>query len=123
MSANPLLRRVQARAIPVSEELHQALLRQEQLFVERFGRLPANYDPLFFDPHATDGAPHPDQQSLEVMARALEHSGVAAHLVYAFRTTNRLVTTLNLTTVPDALVQSWNAAIEQYRARQRQGHR
>ncbi len=48
---------VAQREVTMSPELREALLKQREAFIQKFGRPPRLTEPVFFDPHADDPQP------------------------------------------------------------------
>ena len=80
------------RVVSMSPEVADALARQRQRFIEKFGREPGPEDPVFFDPNAGRPIPMVDWDEVEKEFEiALEKTGADPAFAYAFKKTGRLV--------------------------------
>jgi hypothetical protein len=100
------------KSVPISPEVADVLQQQRQRFVERHGREPGPDDPVFFD------LPHPEHLEA-MMVEDMKAAGIDPALIYAFEKTGRLVTEQNQHLLPDAALDEWQAAIEEYEAKHR----
>ena len=107
-------RRARHREVPLTPDVHEALLRQREAFIEKFGREPGPDDPVFFDPDADE----PQELELERyekdLADAMAAAGIDPRLIYASRKTGLLVTEENLDKLPAETLEEWNAALDEY---------
>ena len=109
------LRRKNAdREIPINSEVQEALLRQRELFVEKFGREPGPDDPVFFDPDADTPQEIDPEKVTKLMTEAMAAAGLDPALTYAYRQTGMLVTEQNYDTLPADVREEWDAAIAEY---------
>jgi hypothetical protein len=88
------------------------LEQQRQKFVEKFGREPGPDDQIFFD------MPHPEHIE-HITVEAMKEAGFDPAIIYAYEKTGRLVTEDNQNLLSDAELDEWQAAIEEYEAKQR----
>ena len=109
------LRRKNAdREIPINSEVQEALLRQRELFVEKFDREPGPDDPVFFDPDADTPQEIDPEKVTKLMTEAMAAAGLDPALTYAYRQTGMLVTEQNYDTLPADVREEWDAAIAEY---------
>src|SRR6266478_3365565 len=88
----------------------EILKEQREKFVAKFGREPGPNDPIFFDMPPTE---HIEHQTVEAMKKA----GIDPAIIYAFEKTGRLVTEDNQHLLSDVDLDEWQAAIEEYQAK------
>jgi hypothetical protein len=98
-----------AHELPIGPELGEILQRQREKFIARYGREPGPDDPIFFD------APS-DEEYDAAVTKAMEQTGVAPAVIYAFRKTGRLITAENAKFVPAAALEAWRHATDEYDA-------
>lgn len=99
--------------VPLSGEAMSILEEQRRKFVAKFGREPGPDEPIFFD------APPVEHLEAE-MVLAMKKAGVDPALIYAFEKTNGLlVTEQNKQLISEADLEAWNAAIDEYEAKDR----
>jgi hypothetical protein len=92
---------------PMSEGLAEILEGQRQKFLDKYGREPGANDPVFFDLPPLEQIEHQTVQ-------AMKQAGIDPALIYAYEKTGRLVTEQNQHLLPDAALDEWQAAIEEY---------
>jgi SEC-C motif len=96
--------------VPLTDEAVDILEEQRRKFVSKFGREPGPDEPIFFD------APPVEHLEAE-MVQAMKKAGVDPAIIYAFEKTNGLlVTEQNQHLIPEADLEAWNAAIDEYEA-------
>jgi hypothetical protein len=104
-------------SVPMTPRMREALERQREAFKAKFGREPSPNDPVFFDPTAD----HPKEINAEwmdtKMSEAMRRAGIPEDKIYAWEKTGFIVTKDSPHTDED--IAEWNAAIEEYWARQR----
>ncbi len=94
------------REVPLTPDVQEALRRQREAFIEKFGREPGPDDPVFFDPDA-DEPRELDLESYEKdLAEAMAAADIDPRLIYASRKTGLLVTEENLDRRPRAGLRS-----------------
>ena len=102
------------REIPINSEVQEALLRQRELFVEKFGREPGPDDPVFFDPDADTPQEIDPEKVTKLMTEAMAAAGLDPALIYAYRQTGLLVTEQAYDSLPAEVREEWDAAIAEY---------
>jgi len=100
------------KSISVSQEMVELLEEQRQKFIQKYGREPGPHDPVFFD------MPHPEQVE-HMTVQAMKEAGLDPAFIYAYEKTGRVVTEDNLHLLSEADLAEWDAAIEEYEAKQR----
>ncbi len=101
-----------SRSIPMSAEVADLLEEQRQRFIARYGREPGPDDPVFFD------LPPVEQIEFQTV-QAMHKAGIDPAIIYAYeKTGGLLVTEANRHLIPDKDLAEWQAAIDEYRARQ-----
>ena len=80
----------------MSPEDHQAMLRQRERFIDKFGRKPSPGDPVFFDPDADEPTPPREEKIDQAFSQAVKQAGAPPELAYAFAKTGLLVTEENI---------------------------
>lgn len=103
----------QTRAIPISDDICQAMLEQRQLFLEKFGREPGPDDPLFFDPDADTPQPINEEKLRSEIVEALSEAGIDPVLVYAYHKTGLLVSEDNVHLLSAEDLEEWRQAVEE----------
>jgi hypothetical protein len=98
------------QSTPMSPEVREALEQLRQAFVAKHGREPGPDDPLF------PAVPHPEHLEA-MMVEDMRAAGLHPALIYAFEQTGLLVTEENQHLIPDEDLAEWDAAIEEYEAR------
>jgi hypothetical protein len=92
----------------------EALRKQRQAFIEKFGREPGPNDPVFFDP-AADTPTFLNEEAVRAqMLRAMQKAEIPPHLVYAFAKTGFIVGDEGYKNMMPADHAAYNAAIEEY---------
>jgi hypothetical protein len=99
------------KSIPFAEDLAEVIEEQRQKFVEQHGREPGPDDSLFFDMPPLEHAEH-------FMVQAMEQAGLHPAFVYAFEKTGLIVTEENQNLLSEKDLAEWEAAIQEYEARQ-----
>ena len=107
---------MQHREVPLTPDAHEALLRQREAFIEKFGREPGPDDPVFFDPDADTPQPLDLERYEKDLADAMAAAGIDPRLIYASRKTGLLVTEENLDKLPAEVLEEWNAARDELKA-------
>jgi hypothetical protein len=97
----------QTRAIPISDDICQAMLEQRQLFLEKFD------DPLFFDPDADTPQPINEEKLRSDIVEALSEAGIDPVLVYAYHKTGLLVSEDNVHLLSAEDLEEWRQAVEE----------
>jgi hypothetical protein len=100
------------KSVPISEEMAELLQEQRQKYIEKHGREPGPDDKIFFD------MPHPEHLE-HMMVEDMKKAGINPAIIYAFEKTGRLVTEDNQNLLSDADLDEWQAAIDEYEAKQR----
>jgi hypothetical protein len=114
MRKKPKTKGKRPRTIPLSQESRAALQSQLGRFREKFGREPGPDDPIFFDPNADTPQPIDEAVINEEMVKAMNAAGIRPSLIYAWNKTGLLVTEENRHLIPEADLEEWQAAIEEY---------
>ena len=100
-------------------EIEQTLAELFCGFREKFGRDPRTNDPVFFDPHADEPAPLPEEarnQMWERLADAMVCQGeMTAETAYAMKKTGLLVTEQTEHLLSQAQRDAWRSALEDFR--------
>lgn len=99
------------KSIPMSSEVSEILDRQKQKFIDKYGREPGPDDPVFFDMP-------PLEQIEHKMVQAMHEAGLDPAFIYAFEKTGLLVTEQNQQLMSDQDLAQWQAAIDEYQAKQ-----
>ena len=99
------------RSTSISPEVAAILQEQRQKFIAKHGREPGPDDPVFFD------LPHPEHLE-HMMVEDMKAAGIDPAIIYAFEKTGRLVTEQNQHLLPENDLAEWDAAIEEYEAKQ-----
>jgi hypothetical protein len=102
----------------MTPRVREALEQQRTAFKAKFCREPGPRDPVFFDPNADTPRPLHREQTETVVSEAMHEAGVGEDIIYAWEKAGFILTATNPHT--DEQVAEWNAAIEEYWARQ--GH-
>jgi len=97
-------------------KLVELLKRQEQRFIEIFGRPPGPADPVFFDPLADEPQPMIDEVVDQHLLEGMHRAGIHPALIYAYQKTGRLVAQENQKFLSRADRQAWQDAIDQWYA-------
>ena len=95
----------------MTPEMREALEQLRQAFLGEHGREPGPGDLLFPD------LPHPEHLEAR-MVEDMKAAGLDPAFIYAFEKTGLLVTEQNQHLIPDADLAEWDAAIEEYEAKQ-----
>ncbi len=103
----------------MSPEVHQAMLRQRERFIDKFGREPGPGDPVFFDPDADKPAPLREEKIDQALSEAVKLAGTPPELAYAFAKTGLLVTEKNIGLLSEEDLKEWQEAVKEYRRRKR----
>ncbi len=98
------------KAVPVSNELAEALEEQKQRFIRQFGREPGPDDNLFFDAPPLEHMEH-------YMVQAMKQAGIDPAVIFAFEQTGLLITQENQHLISDRDRAEWEAAVLEYRVR------
>ncbi len=101
------------KSIPMSDELAAVIEEQKRKFIEKHGREPGPDDKLFFDSPPLEHVEH-------FMVEAMKQAGLDPAIVYAFEKTGMLVTEANEHLISDKDRAEWEAAVGEYRAKQRE---
>ena len=109
-------KRRRSRKVPLDAELARLLRRQEQSFIEKFGRLPGPEDPVCFDPHAPEPQPMIDEAVDPHLLEAMHKASIRPALIYAYQKTGRKVTQANQRYLSPADRQAWQDAIAEWYA-------
>ena len=102
------------RSTPMTREVREALEQLRQAFVAKHGREPGPDDLLFPD------MPHPEHLEA-MMVEDMEAAGLDPAFIYAFEQTGLLVTEQNQHLIPETDLAEWDAAVEEYERKKRQG--
>jgi hypothetical protein len=104
-----------ALAAERSPEIADAMQRQHQAFIDKFGREPGPGDPIFFDPDADEPQPI-DLTKLEaITVEAMQAAGMPPELVYAYQQTGVLPMEGAAVPVDDEDLEAFSEAVERYR--------
>lgn len=109
-------KRTRSRKVPLDPELADFLKRQEQIFIERFGRPPGAADPVFFDVRADKPQPMIDEAVDRQLLEAMHKAGIHPALIYAYQKTGRIVTQANQKFLSPEDQQAWQDAIDEWYA-------
>ena len=99
------------KSTPLSPEMADVLQEQRQKFIDKHGREPGPDDQVFFDMPPLE---HIEHQTVEAMKKA----GINPAFIYAYEKTGRIVTEQNQHLLSDSDLDEWQAAIEEYEAKQ-----
>ena len=99
------------QSVPVPEELAGLIEEQKQKFIEQHGREPGPGDNLFFDMPPLEHVEH-------VMVQAMKEAGIDPAFVCAFEQTGFILTEQNQHLLSEEDLEEWEAAIDDYEARQ-----
>lgn len=112
----------EGRTLATSPVVRELLQAQRAAFVAKFGREPADADPIFFDPNADEPVPF-DAQAYELeRIKAMLFTGIHPAMVYASAVTGHLpVLGINDHLMTDADESAWDAAIDAWRDRNPDG--
>jgi hypothetical protein len=99
------------KSVPLSGEMMDLLKHQRQKFLDLYGREPGPGDKVFFDAPPLE---HVEHQIVEAMKAA----GFDPAFIYAYEKTGRLVTEQNQHLLSDADLAEWQAAIDEYQAKE-----
>jgi len=100
---------------PLSPETAEALKRQHERFVAKFGRPPGPDDPLFFDPSANEPRRAIDEVLDQQLLEAMHKAGVRQEMIYAYQKTGRIVTDDNRKYLTKAQLKEWTDAVDEWR--------
>ncbi|MGO4686259.1 hypothetical protein [Hyphomicrobium sp. 2TAF46] len=93
----------------------QDILRQlAAAFEKKFGRPPGPDDPVFFDSDADKPRKLAMEKFDKNVLAAMQASGIAPQIIYAFKKTGRLLREDLISTYPPEAVAEWEAAIDEY---------
>src|SRR5262249_2801524 len=101
-------------AIPMTDEVRAILERQEERFMETFGRSPGPQDPVFFDPDADEPRPINDEVLDTALLEAMHQAGVHPAMIYAYQKTGRIVTTENMEHLSADELHEWHEAVDEW---------
>ena len=99
------------KSMPMSDELTEVIEEQKRKFQKEQGRDFGPNDKLFFDAPPSEHVEH-------YMVEAMKKAGLDPALIYAFEQTGLLVTEENQHLLPEKDLAEWEAAIDEYEARQ-----
>src|SRR5262249_4418996 len=102
------------RSTPMSPEVKEGLEQFRQAFVAQHGREPGPDDLLIPE------MPHPEHLEA-MMVEDMKGAGLDPAFIYAFEKTGLLVTEQNQHLIPERDLAEWDAAIEEYETKHRQG--
>ena len=105
--------KIGSRTIQLDDESADAIRRQRQRFVEKFGREPSGDDPIFFDPAADEPRPMGEPDRDQVFA-AFDAAGIDPAIGEAYRELGFIVTEMNRHTFTAHEVELWNETVEKY---------
>lgn len=98
------------KSVPMHGELTAELQELRQEFIAKHGREPGPGDKLFED--------LPPTEHLEAMiVKTMKEAGTRPEIIYAFEKTGRLVTADNRNLLTDRDLAEWDAAVDEYRAK------
>jgi hypothetical protein len=100
------------KSTPMPREVKEALEQLRQEFLVKHGREPGLGDFVFAN------RPHPEHLEA-MMVEDLKAAGLDPAFIYAFEKTGLLVTEQNQHLIPENDLAEWDAAIEEYEAKQR----
>jgi hypothetical protein len=95
-------------------EDEKGLLAIQLAFAKKFGRFPADDDPVFFDPDADTPQPLDPNHVLRGMLEAMLKAGTPAQLIYACYVTGFIVAERNRDQFSEEQLGEWEAAIDEY---------
>jgi hypothetical protein len=101
------------RTVDMDDELYEAMLRQKQRFIEKFGREPGPGDPVFFDEDADEPKPMDDRVWEEILF-TMEEVGIPPQLRYAARKTGRIASEDSWDKLTPEEQKEWTDAVEEY---------
>lgn len=103
------------RSVPMTSEAKDVLRKQEERFIKKFGRPPGPEDPIFFDEDAATPMPMNMRGYREAVVEAMKVAGVPDELIYAYNKTGLMLTEEARNLMPDADVEEFEAAVEEFR--------
>src|SRR5262245_13933873 len=103
----------QPDVVLMTPEMRDALLKQREAFIAKFGREPGPNDPVIFDPDKDE--PTPIDMEADVLA-AMSAANLPPEFAYAYKKTGLLGLLKDKSGWPADRVREWNAAIDEYRA-------
>ncbi len=103
-----------SQSIPIDSDMMEALKRQEQRFIDKFGRTPGPNDPVFFDPSAAEPRPILDEVLDQHLLEAMHRAGVYPAVIHAYQKTGRLVSKENQKFLSRQERQEWKDAINEW---------
>ena len=105
----------QSRAVSMTPDVRDALLRQREAFKAKFGRDPGPNDPLFFDPDAAEPVPMSAVEVEADVVEAMRKAGTPLQIIYAYKRTGGLLLMESMRDHwPPDRVQEWDDAIDEY---------
>ena len=99
------------KSFPVSDGLAEIIEEQKRKFQKEHGREIGPNDKLFFDAPPLEHVEH-------YMVEAMKQAGLDPAIIYAFEKTGLLVTEENEHLLSENDLAEWQAAIDEYEARQ-----
>ncbi len=99
------------KSVPVSDDVAEIIEEQRQKFIEKHGRDFGPNDELFFDMPPLEHVEHE-------IVQAMKQAGLDPAVIYAFEKTGLLVTEQNEHLLSEKNLAEWEAAIDEYEARQ-----
>ncbi len=102
------------KAVPMPDELAEALDEQKQRFIDTFGREPGPDDNLCFDAPPWEHIEH-------YMVQAMKQAGIDPAIIFAFEQSGLLITQENQHLISDRDRAEWEAAALEYRAKHGDG--
>lgn len=99
---------------PIDPKLVDLLKRQEQTFIEKFGRPPGPDDPVFFDPTADEPQPIIDEVVEHHLLEGMHKAGVHPAVIHAYQVTGLLVTKDNRKHLSKTDRKAWDDAIDEW---------
>ena len=100
------------KSLPMPPEVKEVLEDLQQAFITNYGREPGPDDLLFPD------MPHPEHLEA-MMVEEMKAAGMDPAFIYAFEKTGLLVSEQNQHLISDEDLAEWDAAIEEYEAKQK----
>lgn len=98
-----------SRSVRMSQQLTDMLQEERQRFIDKFGREPGPNDRVLFD------MPHPEVVKHRLV-QIMKEAGMPPDFIYAFEKTGLMVGEDNQHLLPEAALDEWYAAVEEFRA-------
>jgi hypothetical protein len=94
-SRRKLENQTKSHEIRLRPEVIEEFQTQRKLFIEKFGREPGPYDPIFFDPTKDEPQPMDDHAVRAQIVKAMGQADIAPEYIYAYQKTGLMPSTAN----------------------------